>query len=296
MKAGEIRIPHFAHKNNSDCTSPFSEPESYFHLEGKKHLNHFFNSKGLTSNLEHYIPAIRQRPDLLVKYEGKSYAIEYQCSTLSRKSLKNRTQGYLNAGITSLWIIGGHPFQKKKQNIFELTDFHWSFAMPRVGFGLTLLSYHPYNRMLYLLSNITPLSPRKVFANLHTQSLKEVSLPLQFPHINQAWIKKHWLLEKKKWIEKKVRFSNIVNDTFLKNVYTSGNNPFLLPNICGLPVLAMEHIQDHPLEWQFYIYEDCLKDLNIGQRISLKYVKHKLGGRMRQGNLTRREFPLRVLL
>ena len=116
MKAGEIRIPHFAHKKNSDCTSGFSEPESHQHLEGKRHLNEFFIRQGLEPSLEHYLPAIRQRPDLLVNFMGRTYAVEYQCSPLSRNSLLDRTQGYIKEGIIPLWILGGYPYQKMKKD------------------------------------------------------------------------------------------------------------------------------------------------------------------------------------
>ncbi len=294
MKAGEIRIPHFAHKKNSDCTSGFSEPESHQHLEGKRHLNEFFIRQGLEPSLEHYLPAIRQRPDLLVNFMGRTYAVEYQCSPLSRNSLLDRTQGYIKEGIIPLWILGGYPYQKmKKTPAYELTDFHWSLAKQKAESGLTLISFHPTNQMVYQLSNITPLSSRKVLANLQSQSLTHLSLPFQFPQVSKHWTSEYWFQEKKKWIERKVRFGNIVSDSFLKDVYTSGNNPFLLPLICGLPVPTMENIQEHPVQWQFYIFEDCLKDLKIGQCISLKYIKQKMRLRMKRGDLRQRNFPLK---
>jgi competence CoiA-like predicted nuclease len=101
-----------------------------------------------------------------------------------------------------------------------------------------------------------------------------------------------WMKERKRWIEQKVRHGHIVHDRFLKNVYESGNNPFLLPLICGLPVKYMESFHSHPVEWQFYIWSDCFQKLEAGKRFSVKYIVYKVEQRLKQRDLLLRHLPL----
>ncbi len=53
--------------------------------------------------IEAYIPEFKQRPDLLV---NDKIAIEIQCSHLSMKRLKERTENYQVHGFTVLWLMG----------------------------------------------------------------------------------------------------------------------------------------------------------------------------------------------
>jgi competence protein CoiA len=90
LKIGEIKIPHFAHKSLHDCDSS-GEPESPLHLQGKQQLYKFFSSQNLTVELEKYVPAIRQRADLLLNHQ---IAIEFQCSPISASQIASRSAGY----------------------------------------------------------------------------------------------------------------------------------------------------------------------------------------------------------
>lgn len=293
IKAGEIRIVHFSHKKNSNCTSAFAEPESIQHLEGKRDLHQFFTHMGLDTSLEYYVHEIQQRPDLLVTYQNKKYAIEYQCSPISRDLLRARTNGYKEADITPIWILGGLPFHKKHSTIYELTDFLFSLAIVRDGVGLSILSYKPDNKMIYLLTGIAPITSRKVNAAIHSVPLQQLTFPLHIQpsalnHSNRS----RWIREKNKWLANKVRYGDLLKDTFLKAVYMSGENPFLLPFICGIPSVHLENFQSHPCEWQLFIYIDCLKRLQLGQKISLKFVLQKIRIRIKMRDILIRQFPL----
>ncbi|MFD6442616.1 competence protein CoiA, partial [Peribacillus sp. NPDC060186] len=81
IKAGMIKIPHFAHKNKSSCRAS-SEPESAYHLMGKRKLFHWFLSHHYQADLEAYLPEIGKRADILVTIGGKRYAVEFQCSVI----------------------------------------------------------------------------------------------------------------------------------------------------------------------------------------------------------------------
>ena len=95
MKAGEVRIPHFAHKKYSACSSAVTENETVQHLQGKKDLYTFFQKNKLDTKLEYYIPHINQRPDVFITNQGKHYAIEFQCSPISPALVEKRTNNYV---------------------------------------------------------------------------------------------------------------------------------------------------------------------------------------------------------
>ncbi|MBS4218009.1 hypothetical protein KHA96_06690 [Bacillus sp. FJAT-49711] len=292
LKAGNIRIPHFSHKKYSVCTSSQSEPESIQHLQGKKYLYNFLLQQGLSVKIEHYVSDIKQRADLFVQTHSQSYAIEYQCSPIERSLLNKRTKGYESIGIIPIWIIGGKPYQKMQKGLFTLTDFHWSMVRQKIGYGHNLFSFDSERQKFYLLSQITSITSRIVSATLRSRTINTSSLPLHFPHSQKRMNQLSWMKQKRKWLQKKVQYGNLVHDHFLKNIYTSGYNPFLLPPICGLPVPFMECFYSHPLEWQFLIFEDCLSKLQTGTRISLKYIKQKVEARINSGLLYTRFFPL----
>lgn len=292
LKAGTVRIPHFSHKHHSDCISTSSEPESFRHLQGKTHLYEFFKKLGLYVKLEYYIPLIQQRADLFVKHDGQKYAIEFQCSPLSHQRFKERANGYREAGIMSIWIIGGLPYKQKRNENLILSDFHWSMIKERKGYGLSILSYQPENKYLHLLANIRYVTSKKVNATLSSIHINQIHLPIQFPIKQSYFSYLSWHNEKKRWLQNKVRYGNLVSDSFLSTIYSSHHSPFLLPSICGIPVRYMEFFQSHPMEWQYFIYKDCLMKLRIGQRISLKYIKQKLLNRIKSRSILLRAFGL----
>ncbi|PKC53710.1 hypothetical protein RhiirA1_478716 [Rhizophagus irregularis] len=105
FKIGSVKIPHFSHLSNNDCDLRFSEGESEAHLLGKQQLYELFQSLQLNVELESYLPFIKQRPDLLVKTsKDNTFAIEFQCSTISKEKYLYRSKGYLDNNIIPIWI------------------------------------------------------------------------------------------------------------------------------------------------------------------------------------------------
>lgn len=291
LKAGHVRIPHFSHRHHSQCTSASSEPESPNHLKGKQDLYQWCRSNQLDVSLETYLPYIKQRPDLLVEKDGKQFAIEFQCTPISVHAVDKRTKRYLAQGITPIWIVGGLPFHKRRAGeMFELTEYHWSLTV-RNQENVILAGYEPETGILTLLTNITPYTPKKVFARLKKMPLHKTKLPLSIVDNSELPVEK-WLIEKQNWIQHKVRNGNLVTDSFLKAIYKDRSNPFLLSPLIGLPVGYMESFISHSVEWQFFIWTDCLRKVKPVKKISLKYVNFKLRERIAKGDLVCRMLPL----
>lgn len=292
LKIGQIRIPHFAHKQNSEhCDRIVAEGESTQHLIGKKQLYLYLKKQGITVKLEEYIPSIRQRPDILYKFNGKWHALEYQCTPISLEMIQARTNGYKKLNIIPLWIVGV-PFKKYQPNLFEVNEFHWSVAT-NFEQGTAIVWYDPKSKYFFFLENLIPLTTTKVFAHLRTHPLQSFKdRKYKIPHVKPFQLKNNlWLQEQRKWLQNKVHYST-THDPFLQIVYLSGHNPFLLPVICGIPVKDSYFFKTPPFVWQYYIYNDSLKLLQNGQRISLKSAIHQFRIRIKQKLVLLRHFPL----
>ncbi|GIN19224.1 competence protein CoiA [Siminovitchia fordii] len=292
LKAGHVRIPHFSHHQHSQCIETASEPESPKHLKGKLDLFEWCLSNQLAVSLEYYLPDIKQRPDLLIEKAGRLIAIEFQCTPISVRSVEKRSLQYLLSGITPLWIVGGQPFHKKRTiDMFELTEYHWSLTR-RKNKHVMLAGYEPESGKASILNGITPFTSKKVFAKLHQMPISKIKIPLSLITDNANFPIVKWSDEKRNWIQQRVRHGDLVRDSFLRAIYTEGSNPFLLSPLIGLPVNYMESFISHPVEWQFFIWSDCLKKLKLNRKISLKYVNYKLRERITKGDIVCRTLPL----
>ena len=99
LKIGKVKTPHFAHFRDANCHNLFSEGESETHLLGKLALYDFFKKANKNVVLEPYLATLSQRPDLLVQDRDRTYAIEFQCSTIDLDLVSKRTSGYIQHGI-----------------------------------------------------------------------------------------------------------------------------------------------------------------------------------------------------
>lgn len=94
-------------------------------MHGKKQLYKWLRSQGFHVKIEHYLPGIRQRPDLFIEMKERQIAIEYQCASLSTEQLLKRTSSYWKAGIQIIWILGGNQMKKHSAYWISLSSFHF---------------------------------------------------------------------------------------------------------------------------------------------------------------------------
>lgn len=104
---GKVKSPYFRHKEKDACEDKYSEAETQEHILGKRRLFEWVkNQTGVTNAiLEGWIPETKQRPDIMFKYNGKQYVIEYQCTPISSEYYE-RHDLYKVAGIIDIWICG----------------------------------------------------------------------------------------------------------------------------------------------------------------------------------------------
>ncbi|MFN2747133.1 MULTISPECIES: competence protein CoiA family protein [Bacillus] len=174
LKIGVQKVHHFAHKPDSTC--PVShEPESLYHLQGKRLLYKWFSRQGLNPVLEPYLDQIRQRPDLLVSSADSRLAVEFQCANLSKAEHRKRTDGFLKLGIEPLWIIGANRVKRLTGSFFQLSHFHWQFSgtgrkLPR------LLFFCPDQKAFLVLEHLIPFLKNKISATVRFLPLKQTTI------------------------------------------------------------------------------------------------------------------------
>lgn len=111
---GRVKTPYFRHKEKSECEDKYSESETEEHLNGKKDLYEWIKRQPgvYDAVLEGWIPETKQRPDIMFKYQGKQYVIEYQCSPIASEYIE-RHELYNIIGINDIWICGTNKYLQK---------------------------------------------------------------------------------------------------------------------------------------------------------------------------------------
>nr|WP_018664502.1 competence protein CoiA family protein [Heyndrickxia acidiproducens] len=293
LKIGTKITPHFAHHSRSQC-SAYSEPESEMHLLGKKDLYRWLTGQGLDVSIEHYLPPIQQRADLLVRKYGQLFAIEYQCSPIPPAQLLKRSKGYKSQHIIPVWILGGLPFRKTHQGHYICSEFQLSFLHHARKEDFYLFSYQPFSKRICILSHLIPASTVKFHARYEEKPLTAFHFPftdIQF-HIDQAALSlPDWLEARRKWIEAKLQYGKTFQDPFLRRVYESGHHPLLLPPVIGLPLVKMALCRQHPAEWQFYYWLAVLKNFPQHEWLALDEMMARFSQRIRKNEIQLRESP-----
>lgn len=117
-KHGDIKIPHFAHKVNSECENVVGEePNTDEHLQSIKDIYlrlkeiEKINKKLTNVELEYWIKETRQRADISFIYNNQRYVIEVQCSPQATKFLE-RKKLYELSGVKDIWILGTEKYEE----------------------------------------------------------------------------------------------------------------------------------------------------------------------------------------
>lgn len=99
--------------DKNECEDIYSETETEEHLNGKRDLFEWIKKQPSITDavLEGWIPETKQRPDIMFKFNGKQYVIEYQCSPIATEWIE-RHELYQASGIIDIWILGIEKYLK----------------------------------------------------------------------------------------------------------------------------------------------------------------------------------------
>lgn len=264
LKAGDIIIPHFAHKQQNACQHRFSEGESQNHLLGKAQLYELFTERGAAAALEPFLPSIRQRPDLLVTVNDRQIPIEFQCSVIPLLHIKQRNDGYETAGMEALWILHTPASAQSAQSAVlthRLSSFQRSFIQQRELFPNMhipiLLTYNPAKQQFHYISHLIHLQGDS-FVSLHSVlPCKSQTLPFALPAASLADVKelaRHYKKARSTFLRSAVRFNRRgINYPFLRACYEMGVQPAHLPAWIGIPTVLQEAFKEPDCEWQLLL-------------------------------------------
>ncbi|AQY51846.1 hypothetical protein UE46_12990 [Listeria weihenstephanensis] len=268
LKAGEINTPHFAHLASSKCKFA-SEGESERHLNGKKYFLEWLILQDHQTDVEVYLSEIKRQADILV--DGHT-VIEYQCSTVPVKELRQRTEDYLMAGLCVHWILGQDIRMVKGR--YYLTAFQQAFIKKGPKLGYYLMQYLPENNRWTLLYHITMDTTNRFYARAMTfegrVQLGVIKRAVQRIKYASFYVKRDVAFERQKQCYFYTRFKK--QSTFLRDVYEQGYHLQYLPMEVGVVLPMQFRVKTPAMEWQFYLWKSFLRMLDRGDSFEVTGV------------------------
>lgn len=255
LKAGPIKIPHFAHKQKSVCDQLFSERESLEHLMGKFHFYEWLTSLNVPVQLEATIPAIQQRPDVLAKVKGQQFAIEFQCSPISEELFQTRSNGYRLNNITPIWIPKNmHKLKRWQVQSIKLSHFQRLFIQEG-RIAQFYVSYDVSSSHFIYFTNLLFLKPTECVTAVTSIPLTAQHLPLLQPTpVSKEIFKQMFGLFRNRqqaYIQSTFVFGQAKIQSLLwRSLYELRILYDKIPLTVGLPIKYSEFVGTSTLEWQ----------------------------------------------
>jgi competence protein CoiA len=287
MKLGDRKVFHFSHLKDGTCRE-FFENETEYHMEGKLKLYQWLRNQKIPAILEFYDREIKQRPDILFRYNNEKYALEFQCSTVSEEVFKKRTESYLTHGYTPLWILGGKHLKDQS----SITGFQYLFLRQSGDGKLYIPSFSPDQNTLQILSSLFPYSSKNALLQKSIISLEKGKLlDLIHPSIGTMLSMDRWKKSNEQYKSHWSFYPSEQQRKFLLEIYNHQLNLFLLPPEIGLPVCHGLIVQTPPFIWQSYYYMDLLQNKSRGDLLSIQQMKASFNKRVAKKQIVLRNFP-----
>ena len=254
FRKGPRIVPHFAHLKSQACDF-YSEPESVTHLSGKLQLHDCMSESVDVIFLEKYFSAIQQKADIYFEYQGKGYAIEFQCSQIPLEVFEKRTMGYYSIGITPIWVF--HADMIRNNGPYE-----WKIPKLVQGgrnYNDQIFLYDVNKRNLMILSQLTPFSKGTFFLNdkiIFTKTLN-VTHFIQKQLLPRKYLSK-WREKRYNHLFKSIRYEGL-RVPFYQKLYESGFSTFNLAPFVGIPLKNGIAIQTPVIEWQGLLFLEFIK-------------------------------------
>lgn len=264
LKVGKIKTPHFSHLQNTECLQLFSEGESEQHLKGKHALFLYLQQHSTSVQLEPYLHQLSQRPDILVHYNGRKYAIEFQCSQISEKLFYERTKNYGKHFIQPIWLLNTPIDKVKKSEAFypiSFTRFEQLF-MQRSESLPFIISFQPQTSTFYYFSHLLHIQNNQFLTKVYEIQSNGQPFPFLKPKMLpfyqfQGLLTVYKELQKKH-IYNRLKYSRLgANDILLRSFYELRLSPEHYPYFIGIPTKRSEHIPINAVEWQSGLFYYC---------------------------------------
>ncbi|WP_054754828.1 competence protein CoiA [Piscibacillus salipiscarius] len=223
LKAGQVVIPHFAHIKRVQCSH---QGESQTHLEGKIKLYNWCIKQGLYAKLEHIIPSIDQRVDVLVKLGGKWAAIEFQCSPISTTDLLDRTLGLASRNVYPFWIFGPKYLGDHKYDLYWNTTLRSAVMYHQNTNQHQLFFFDPKTNRMTVATHLFNAKGKAVSSLKHLP-LNSLTWHMLFEpvQIQKSYYLQKWIKEKRNFRIGPTRYLSKYDEPFMKQLYLLGLHP-----------------------------------------------------------------------
>lgn len=270
VRAGPKVIPHFAHETDAVCS--VRGGEGAYHQKGKLLLYEWLKKQYRTTQLERYLPEIKQRPDIFIELKNRRIAIEFQCATIPASEIRKRTLAYKKIHITSIWILGANRFKRITNTHLRLNSFTLQFTHQFSPTLPTMLFYFcPQTEIISLAQDLHMVSTNRAitklsFQKLHRLTFSQLFIPETF---TTGHIFSHWQKEKSKFRLMGGRaYGNELKWRYW--LYEKGLYREMLPSAVYLPIKS-QHQMNVPLwNWQSRFLISFLEPLSVGETFTLQ--------------------------
>ncbi|MDT8862738.1 competence protein CoiA family protein [Alkalihalobacillus sp. MEB130] len=275
LKLGTTKLWHFAHQANSNCMNSL-EKETYYHLNGKRQLFNWLKNEQVDVAMEVYLPLIRQRPDLLFRFNHQIYALEFQCSPIHSTLLDSRTSGYEQLGIIPLWILGGNRLKRHGPHTFSMRPFEWHTIRTLDNNEAVVSYFCPDQSKFGSLHQLTPYSTTRLIASYQETVAVNTSIEsFLFPKPIHAKMIEKWLTVKKHWRYHRPTPYKAKAETHHQNLlYRHRIPPSLFPIEAGWPSNHHQLIATSPFHWQTYLLIEFFQHQPLFEVFSIRLAIH----------------------
>ncbi|ECR7133705.1 competence protein CoiA [Listeria monocytogenes] len=264
IKAGQIKIPHFAHEKTMKCAFA-SEGESEEHLAAKKQIMAWYCYQSIPVEVESYFPEIKRQADIFVN--GKA-VIEFQRSSISISEMIQRTMDYLSIGLEVHWILG--QVVRKEKGRICLSAFQQAFIQSDKKLGYHFWHYSTEREICTLYYHLTFEKGNRFFASEMKFSMKapfsEWKKKLARIITRHAYVKRDRELERQKICFYYAKFKK--HGQFMQKLFNAGYYLHYLPKEIGVDLEEQFLVITPAVEWQFDLWEKFFKGLEKGDTFS----------------------------
>lgn len=271
LRIGDKVTPHFAHTADTSCPTMIGG-EGPYHEQGKLLLYQWLSSQWLKVELEAYLPEINQRPDLLIHLNSRKIAIEYQCSKIRSEEMISRTEGYKQAGIQVIWIIGAKQMKRYSSHFLRLDTFTQTLIHQFTSnYPRSLYYFCPSTFTFTKFQDFTFLSNTLAAGKLTVRSLEKITLKDIFTAevFSEASLIKVWKNEKRRFRTKPREKLYGKELEWHRWLYSKRLHLEKLPSFIHLPVQG-EHLLNIPSWiWQSKIVFDLIDRVQTGSEFPI---------------------------
>lgn len=276
LKAGEVKIPHFAHRSLADCDA-FGEPETPLHLHGKLQLQQFFTQRNHPTELEKYLPSIKQRADLLITSKT---AIEFQCSAIPASQVRSRTEGYRSIEIEPIWILGPRFPVDDSIRVVRLKHFEQQMIKCTNGEDY-LISFCPETNVFCYASGLFWLGGNRWAAKLKSLSADAQGFPFAVPKklsfVEYQSVFRLSVSQRDAYIRSQQYTRNRLQNPYWILTYELRLNRSEIPSFIGVPFAAARLIDELPIIWQMRVIKSIHQGVPLESLLRSSCIKLSLG-------------------